>query len=64
MTHRPLEYVQLWALLFLAMSSEKGMIVMALRECNWNQTKAARALGITRDNIRYRMKKYEIDPPR
>jgi len=45
-------------------ASEKGMIVKTLRECNWNQTKAARALGITRDNIRYRMKKYEIEPPR
>jgi transcriptional regulator with GAF, ATPase, and Fis domain len=43
-------------------ASEKGMIVKALRECNWNQTKAARALGITRDNIRYRIRKYEIQP--
>ena len=29
----------------------------------WNQTRAARALGISRDNIRYRMKKYGIRKP-
>ncbi len=44
-------------------AGEKGMIVKALRESNWNQTKAAKALGITRDNIRYRIKKYEIEAP-
>jgi len=44
-------------------AGEKGMIVKALRENNWNQTKAAKALGITRDNIRYRIKKYEIEAP-
>jgi Nif-specific regulatory protein len=45
-------------------ASEKGMIVKALRESNWNQTKAAKALGITRDNIRYRIRKYEIEIPK
>ncbi|MGB2819736.1 MAG: sigma 54-interacting transcriptional regulator [Phycisphaerae bacterium] len=44
-------------------ASEKGMIVKALRENDWNQTKAARALGITRDNIRYRVRKYDIQIP-
>ncbi|HUN82043.1 MAG TPA: sigma 54-interacting transcriptional regulator [Phycisphaerae bacterium] len=39
---------------------EKALIVKALRENNWNQSKAARALGISRDNLRYRVKKFEI----
>ncbi len=42
---------------------EKAMIVKALRENAWNQSKAARTLGISRDNLRYRVKKYEIDKP-
>ena len=39
------------------------MIVRALRECGWNQTRAAKSLGISRDNLRYRMKKYGIRKP-
>lgn len=39
---------------------EKAMIVKSLREHGWNQSKAARALGISRDNLRYRVKKFEI----
>jgi Nif-specific regulatory protein len=39
---------------------EKAMIVKSLRENGWNQSKAARSLGISRDNLRYRIKKYEI----
>ena len=42
---------------------EKAMIVKALKENGWNQTRAAKALGISRDNLRYRLKKYEIDRP-
>jgi len=45
-------------------ASEKGMIVKALRESNWNQTRAAKALGISRDNIRYRIRKYGIEIPK
>jgi Nif-specific regulatory protein len=45
-------------------ASEKGMIVKALHECNWNQTRAAKILGISRDNIRYRIRKYGIEIPR
>lgn len=40
---------------------EKAMVVRALKENDWNQTKAAQALGISRDNLRYRIKKYEIE---
>ena len=43
---------------------EKALIQRALREAGWNQTKAAKALGISRDNLRYRVKKYEIEKPK
>ncbi len=39
---------------------EREMIVKALEENRWNQSKAARALGISRDNLRYRVRKYGI----
>jgi len=39
---------------------EKAMILKRLRESGWNQTQAAHALGISRDNLRYRIKKYGI----
>jgi len=42
---------------------EKALIVKALKENNWNQSKAARALGISRDNLRYRIKKFNIEKP-
>ncbi len=41
-------------------ATERAMIVNALREARWNKSKAARALGISRDNLRYRLKKYNI----
>jgi len=42
---------------------EKAMIVKALEECDWNQTRAAQTLGISRDNLRYRLRKYDIRRP-
>jgi len=45
-------------------AGEKAMILDALHANNWNQSKAARALGISRDNIRYRIKKYGIKRPK
>ena len=42
---------------------EKALIVKALEENGWNQTKAAAALGISRDNLRYRLRKYQIKRP-
>jgi Nif-specific regulatory protein len=41
-------------------ANERAMIVKALRQHDWNQTRAAKALGISRDNLRYRLKKYGI----
>ena len=45
-------------------TGEKALIVNALRANNWNQSKAAAELGISRDNIRYRIKKYGITRPK
>ena len=42
---------------------ERAMIIKALQDQHWNQSKAARALGISRDNLRYRVKKYNIERP-
>jgi DNA-binding NtrC family response regulator len=39
---------------------ERAMIEQALRECEGNQTRAAQRLGISRDTLRYRLKKYGI----
>ncbi len=42
---------------------ERVLILNALHETDWNQSAAARLLGITRDHLRYRMKKYGMRPP-
>ena len=42
---------------------EKALIIKALKDQGWNQTRAAKALGISRDNLRYRIKKYTIEKP-
>ncbi len=39
---------------------ERDLIMQALEQCYWNQTRAARQLGITRNTLRYRMKKFGI----
>jgi two-component system response regulator PilR (NtrC family) len=41
---------------------ERGLIIAALREADGIQAKAARALGISRSNMHYRIKKLGIDP--
>jgi DNA-binding NtrC family response regulator len=40
---------------------EKQLIIAALEECAWNQTHASKKLGITRNTLRYRMKKFRIE---
>ena len=42
---------------------EKAMIVKALEENEWNQTRAAAVLEMSRDNLRYRVRKYGIQKP-
>jgi two-component system, NtrC family, response regulator AtoC len=39
---------------------ERSMIERAMKEAGGNQTKAAQRLGITRDTLRYRLKKFGI----
>jgi two-component system response regulator AtoC len=39
---------------------ERSLLELALKECAGNQTKAAKRLGISRDTLRYRLKKYGI----
>ena len=39
---------------------EKTLLVRALEQSGGNQTQAARKLGITRDTLRYRMKKHNL----
>ena len=36
------------------------MLVRALEDTRGNQTRAARKLGISRDTLRYRMKKFHL----
>ncbi len=40
--------------------SERGLLVRALEKTNHNQTQAARLLKITRDTLRYKMKKFTL----
>jgi Nif-specific regulatory protein len=40
---------------------ERALIIKSLKDSNWNQSQASRALGISRDNLRYRIKKYNIE---
>ncbi len=41
---------------------EKAIIEQAMREAGGNQTKAAQRLGISRDTLRYRLKKFGFRP--
>ena len=39
---------------------ERSLIIQALHKSNYNQTKAAKLLGLTRETLKYRMKKFNI----
>ena len=41
---------------------ERAMVELAMRQANNNQTHAARLLDITRDALRYKLKKFELVP--
>jgi len=41
--------------------NEREEIIEALNETRWNRTAAAKALGMTFRQLRYRIKKYELD---
>jgi transcriptional regulator with PAS, ATPase and Fis domain len=40
--------------------NERNLVVRALEKTGGNQTQAARLLGITRDTLRYKMKKFNL----
>jgi DNA-binding NtrC family response regulator len=40
---------------------ERSLVLQALRRSDWNQTHAARLLGLNRDQIRYRIEKFGLD---
>jgi two-component system, NtrC family, response regulator AtoC len=52
----PIEGINLEAL-------ERSLVVQALERSSWNQTKAATLLGLNRDQIRYRIEKFELHKP-
>src|SRR5262245_25338834 len=42
---------------------ERSLVVQALERSGWNQTKAATLLGLNRDQIRYRIEKFDLEKP-
>ena len=40
--------------------AEKNLVMKALQKASGNQTRAAVLLGITRDTLRYKMKKFNL----
>jgi two-component system, NtrC family, response regulator AtoC len=52
----PVEGINLEAL-------EQSLVVQALERSGWNQTKAATLLGLNRDQIRYRIEKFDLHKP-
>ncbi len=41
---------------------ERSLVVQALTRSDWNQTRAATLLGLNRDQIRYRIEKFNLTP--
>jgi two-component system, NtrC family, response regulator AtoC len=41
---------------------ERSLVMQALTRSGWNQTKAAALLGLNRDQIRYRIEKFKLEP--
>ena len=42
---------------------EEALVARALEECGYNQVRTARMLGISRNTLRHRIKKYDLEPP-
>jgi DNA-binding NtrC family response regulator len=42
---------------------ERSLVVQALERSGWNQTSAATLLGLNRDQIRYRIEKFDLHKP-
>ena len=45
------------------MEHEARLLKEALEECNWNKKQAARRLGISRNTLYRKLRKYQIHPP-
>jgi DNA-binding NtrC family response regulator len=43
--------------------AEKSLVRQALERTGWNQTRAAKLLGLNRDQIHYRIEKFKLTPP-
>jgi DNA-binding protein Fis len=41
---------------------EEALISRALQECDHNQVRTARMLGISRNTLRHRIKRYNLGP--
>jgi len=39
---------------------ERGLVMQALERTGWNQTRAAKLLGLNRDQIHYRIEKFKL----
>ena len=44
--------------------AERALILESLETTQWNVSRAARLLGVSRDTMRYRMEKFRLAPPR
>jgi two-component system response regulator AtoC len=42
---------------------ERSLVSQALERTSWNQTRAAALLGLNRDQIRYRIEKFQLEKP-
>ena len=40
---------------------ERSLVVQALERTSWNQTRTAALLGLNRDQIRYRIEKFQLE---
>ena len=61
---RPEPTIKQWALPddgIVLEDLERHLIVSALQQADNNKSKAARLLGLTRDTLRYRLKKYKLN---
>jgi DNA-binding protein Fis len=43
--------------------AEESLLRQALNRCDWNQTRTGTLLGITRDQVRYKIEKFGMKPP-
>ena len=46
------------------MDNERRLLMNVLENCNWNKTKAALRLGISRQALYHKLKRYQIDKPK